>query len=529
MHDGRTVIIFVVLLSFLISIMLRSINCFPVRTSSLVKFIRKTPISCRQLSALNNAKPDFRKEFDSKYFEFQKVESDIYKWWESSGYFKPKPNDNKEKFVITMPPPNVTGYLHMGHAIFIALQDIMTRFHRMKGVETLWLPGTDHAGIATQMLVEKALAAEGISRTDLGREAFLSRVWQWKEEKGGYITQQMKRLGASADWSKEKFTLDPDMCEAVTEAFIQLYNKGLIYRGSYMVNWSPKLMTAVSDLEVEYVEEEGTLYYFKYPLANSDCHEYIPVATTRPETILGDSAVCVHPNDSRYAKFIGQYVKVPLLDRLIPIIADEYVDPTFGTGALKVTPAHDVNDYALGKKHHLPMINIMHKNGTINELGGSAFQGLDRFECRKQLWIQMQNVGLVLKEEKHTQRIPRSQRSGEIIEPLISNQWFVKMDSMANKAIQKVQSKELTIIPERFEKIWYHWLENIHDWCISRQLWWGHRIPVYYLIDESTNERQENEFVVATSLSAAQKIAREKYGKEVTLQQDEDVLDTWFR
>ena len=422
----------------------------------------------------------FGKDIETnKYFEFDKLESSIYNWWESSGYFKPDQDPLKKPFVIPMPPPNVTGYLHMGHAMFVALQDIMSRFHRMRGKSTLWLPGTDHAGIATQLLVEKALAAEGLSRKEIGRDDFIRRVWDWKEEKGGYITGQMRRLGASADWSREKFTLEPAMSASVTEAFVRLHEKGLVYKGNYMVNWSPNLETAVSDLEVDYSEENGFLYFFKYPLAD-DSGDFIPVATTRPETILGDTAVCVHPDDERYKNFIGKMVKVPRQGRFIPVIADAYVDREFGTGALKITPGHDTNDYELGKKFGLPSISIMNKDASINENGG-MYKGLDRFECRKQIWKDIENDGLVIKVDPHVQRVPRSQRGGEIIEPMVSSQWFVKMDDMAAKAVVAVKSKSVSIIPERFEKVWYNWLENIHDWCVSRQLWWGHRIPVWYI------------------------------------------------
>ena len=311
---------------------------------------------------------DFSRYSENKYFEFQTIEKEVYAWWEASGFFKPSPDANKEPYVLPMPPPNVTGYLHMGHAMFLALQDIMARFHRMRGKATLWLPGTDHAGIATQLLVERALVSEGSSRVSLGREKFLERVWQWKDEKSGYITGQMRRLGASADWSRERFTLEPALCEAVTEAFVRLHDRGLVYRGDYMVNWSPNLQTAVSDLEVDYSEEMGKLFFFKYML--TDGSGFIPVATTRPETILGDTAVCVNPNDERYKEMIGKTVRVPFQNRDIPVIGDEYVDMEFGTGALKITPAHDVNDYELGKKHGLPLINIMNKDASINSQVG---------------------------------------------------------------------------------------------------------------------------------------------------------------
>jgi len=500
--------------------------------------------------------PDFSKELDSKYFDFQRLEGDIYGWWEAQGYFRPatdaddgKQNQGKKPFVVPMPPPNVTGYLHMGHAIFVALQDIMTRFHRMRGRPTLWLPGTDHAGIATQLLVERQLAEEGTRRTDIGRDAFLERVWAWKEEKGGYITQQMRRLGASADWTREKFTLEDDMSAAVTEAFKRLHERGLIYRGDYLVNWSPHLQTAVSDLEVEYSEEEGKLYYFKYILAtdadsDADSEVFIPVATTRPETILGDTAVCVHPEDERYKHLIGKQVKVPTTDRLIPVIADEYVDREFGTGALKITPAHDPNDYELGKRYNLPMISIMNKDASINHHGGAKYAGLTREQCREQLWQDLMDSGVGLEAKPHTQRVPRSQRGGEVIEPMVSAQWFVRMEGMGQQAVDAVRTGDITILPERFEKVWYNWLENIHDWCISRQLWWGHRIPVYYVsnidsisssssssnntVSSSNSSTSSTPYVVAGSYEEALVLAQKQYGEGVSLTQDEDVLDTWF-
>ena len=463
----------------------------------------------------------------NKYFDFAKNEEEIYKWWEENDLFKPKDAEENEQkaFVVAMPPPNVTGYLHMGHAIFVAIQDIMCRYNRMLGRPTLWIPGTDHAGIATQLLVEREINKEGFKRQDMGREAFVDRVWKWKNEKGGYIINQMRRLGASADWSKEKFTLDADMSDAVVEAFIRLHDKGLIYRGSYLVNWSPNLQTAVSDLEVEYTEEMGTLYYFRYELAEGD--SFIPVATTRPETILGDTAVCVHPEDPRYSEFIGKFVKVPMTDRLIPVIADTYVEREFGTGALKITPAHDPNDYEIGRRYDLPFINIMNKDASINENGGK-YESQDRFECRKNIWADMEEKGLVIKAEPHMQRVPRSQRGGEVIEPLVSDQWFMKMEDMGARAVKAVRDGEITILPSRFEKTWYGWLENIHDWCISRQLWWGHQIPVYYV--RGGTGAGAGEYLVARSMEEAQAMARDKYGGgEYTLEQDQDVLDTWFR
>nr|WP_290668539.1 valine--tRNA ligase [Ardenticatena sp.] len=454
-----------------------------------------------------------------KTYNHRDTEPRLYEWWESSGFFTPEIDWSKKPFVIAMPPPNVTGALHMGHAMFVTLEDLMTRYHRMKGDPTLWLPGTDHAGIATQLQVEKALAKEGKTRWDLGREAFEARVWAWKEEYGGYITRQLRRLGASCDWTRERFTLDEGLSQAVLEAFIRLHEKGLIYRGEYMVNWSPNLQTAVSDLEVEYSEEEGILYFFKYRLKDSD--DFIPVATTRPETILGDTAVAVHPEDERYRQYVGRTVLVPILNREIPVIADEYVDREFGTGALKVTPGHDPNDYEIGRRHNLPIINIMNSDATLNENAG-PYAGLDRFEARKQLWADMEAAGLTIKTERHMQRVPRSQRGGEIIEPMVSKQWFVKMKPLAEPALEAVRTGKIRIIPERFEKTYFHWLENIRDWCISRQLWWGHRIPVWYV------DGNEDEYIVARNEEEAYAKARERYGEHVTLERDPDVLDTWF-
>jgi valyl-tRNA synthetase len=460
----------------------------------------------------------------STRYDFEGVESDIYKWWESSGLFKPCAENGMDPFVICMPPPNVTGGLHMGHALGTTLQDIMVRFNRMQGRPTLFLPGTDHAGIATQLQVEKALAKDGVSRTDLGRDAFLAAVWDWKNDKGGYICEQMRRLGASCDWTRHRFTLEDDVSTAVREAFVRLYESGLIYRGDYMVNWSPNLMTAVSDLEVDFSEEKGKLYYFKYPLAGEEfAGQSIPVATTRPETILGDTAVCVHPDDPRFRKFIGKSVVVPMVGRPIPVIADDYVDMEFGTGALKITPGHDVNDYELGKKHDLPVINIMNKDASINGCAGPVYEGLDRFACREKLWADLEAAGLSIKVDDHMNRVPRSQRGGEIIEPLVSTQWFVKMKSLAGPAVEAVRDGRIRIVPQRFEKVYYNWLDDIHDWCVSRQLWWGHRIPVWHVTEHP------GEFIVSRSEAEARKHAEDKYGTaSITLEQDPDVLDTWF-
>lgn len=463
-------------------------------------------------------------------YEPEKFESEIYKWWEDAGCFQPDAKQTKEEaasngresYVLPMPPPNVTGRLHMGHAIFVALQDVLARFHRMRGRPVLWLPGTDHAGIATQLQVEKALIAEGTSREEVGREVFLDRVWEYKAEQGGAITSQLRALGASADWTRERFTMDAENSESVTEAFVRFHEKGLVYRGEYMVNWAPMLKTAVSDLEVEYSEEEGKLYFFKYMIEDSD--EFLPVATTRPETIMGDTAVCVNPEDDRFKHLVGKKVVVPMSGgRTIPVISDDYVDMEFGTGALKITPGHDPNDYAIGKRFDLPIINIMNKDGTLNENAGQ-YDGLDRFDARAKLWEDMEADGLVIKVDPHTQRVPRSQRGGEIIEPLVSSQWFVKTEGMGSKALKAVEDGDIKIVPERFNKIWYNWLGDIRDWCVSRQLWWGHRIPVWYV-----GATGESEYIVARNEADARKQAVENgHPEDVILRQEEDVLDTWF-
>lgn len=457
----------------------------------------------------------------SKRYDFKSVESRLYQFWEESGFFKPSndPNlpdhdPNKKPYVVSIPPPNVTGVLHLGHVLFVTLEDLMIRHQRMKGVPTLWVPGTDHAGIATQLQVEMKLKEKGTSREEIGRDQFLEETWAWKEEHGGRIVEQIRRLGASCDWSRERFTLDNGLSKAVREAFVHLYEKGLIYRGPRLINWSPTLQTAVSDLEVEHAEEQGKLYYFKYRLADQS-GDFIPVATTRPETILADTAVAVHPDDERYARFIGKNALVPMLDREIPIIADEYVSKDFGTGALKITPGHDPNDYEIGQRHNLELLSMLDKSARVTEVGG-PYQGLDRFEAREKLWADMKEAGLVIKEEDYLHQIPRAQRGGEIIEPMISTQWFVDIAPLAEKALQAVKGGEIEIIPERFKKIYYNWLENIHDWCISRQLWWGHRIPVWYCDDcgELTVTREDPKACQACG--------------GPNIHQDPDVLDTWF-
>ncbi|MCB9079055.1 MAG: valine--tRNA ligase [Anaerolineaceae bacterium] len=454
----------------------------------------------------------------AKAYDPVQFEEPLYDWWESQGYFKPEHADDKaEPFVIAMPPPNVTGALHIGHAMTASVEDLMIRYNRMKGKAALWIPGTDHAGIATQLQVERALRAEGASRQEIGRERFLERTWAWKEEHGGIITRQHRRLGASCDWERERFTLDEGLSRAVREAFMRLYEKGLIYRGEYLINWSPGLQTAVSDLEVEYFEEQGKLYYFKYMLAGSEA--YIPVATTRPETILGDTAVAVHPDDERYQQFIGQMCEVPMLGREIPVIADTYVDMQFGTGALKITPGHDPNDFEIGRRHNLGIINIMNKDATMNSNAG-PYQGLDRFECRTKLWADMEAEELTLEVKPHKMQVPRAQRGGEIVEPLVSTQWFVKMQSLAEAGLAAVADSRIRIVPERFTKVYNNWLENIKDWCVSRQLWWGHRIPAWYAPDGTV--------FVAHSEAEAYERAKAQFGPDVTLEQDPDVLDTWF-
>jgi len=449
-----------------------------------------------------------------KTYDFSSVEDRIYTWWEEQGFFKPHIDRDQRPYVLSMPPPNVTGELHLGHAMFVAMEDLMIRHSRMQGIPTLWVPGTDHAGIATQLQVEKHLMkTAGIRRESIGREEFEQRTWEWKRKYGGIITRQLRRLGASCDWERERFTLDEGLSKAVREAFVRLYEKGLIYRGSYLINWSPGLRTAVSDLEVEYTEEQGALYYFNYPLQDST--EVIPVATTRPETILGDTAVAVHPEDERYKHLIGKTCLVPMLNRAIPIIADAYVDREFGTGALKITPGHDPADYEIGQRHGLAIINVLNPDATMNEHAG-PYQGLDRYACRERLWADMEAAGMTLRTEPYTMQVPRSQRGGEVIEPMVSTQWFVRMKPLAEPGLDAVRRGEIEIIPERFTKVYYNWLENIRDWCISRQLWWGHRIPAWHCSQcgEITVMREDPDHC-------------SHCGSE-EIHQDPDVLDTWF-
>ncbi len=448
-----------------------------------------------------------------KAYDFEATEQRLYQWWEENGWFKPEARpETAEPFVIAIPPPNVTGELHMGHVIFVALEDLMTRHARMQGKAALWVPGVDHAGIATQLQVEMLLRKEGTSRQEVGRDEFLRRTWEWKENYGSYITRQLRRIGASCDWDRERFTMDEGLSRAVREAFLRLYRMGLIYQGEYLVNWSPGLQTAVSDLEVEYSDEQGFMYHFHYPLEGGGS---LPVATTRPETILGDTAVAVHPDDERYQAYIGQTALVPMLNRPIPIIADTYVDMDFGTGALKVTPGHDPNDFEIGQRHDLAVVSILNKDATLNSEAG-PYAGLDRFEARERLWADMEAAGLTIKKDPHTLSVPRSQRGGEIIEPLVSRQWFVNSQPMADMALDMVHSGRIRIVPDHFVKVWDNWLTNIHPWCISRQLWWGHRIPVWHCADCAHDTVAIDDPDVCEACGSA------------TIQQDPDVLDTWF-
>lgn len=448
------------------------------------------------------------------------VEEKWYAYWLKNDLFKSKP-DGREPYTVVIPPPNVTGILHMGHMLNNTIQDILVRRARMEGKNACWVPGTDHASIATEAKVVNKLAAQGIKKSDLSREEFLKYAWEWKEEHGGIILKQLQKLGASCDWDRTAFTMDEIRSESVLKVFVDLYNKGLIYRGVRMVNWDPKALTALSDEEVIYKDEHSKLYYLRYFIEGED--KYIIVATTRPETILGDTAVCVNPNDPRYSFLKGKKVIIPLVNRVVPIIMDDYVDIEFGTGCLKVTPAHDVNDYMLGEKYNLPSIDIFNDNGTISEAGG-LYVGMDRFDVRKQIAKDLQEAGLLEKVEDYDNKVGYSERTNVVIEPKLSMQWFVKMDKLAAPALDAVMKDEIKFHPDKFKNIYRHWMENIKDWCISRQLWWGHRIPAYYL--------PQGGFVVAATPEEALKLAREKSGKAdlqmSDLRQDEDCLDTWF-
>jgi valyl-tRNA synthetase len=441
------------------------------------------------------------------------IESKWYQVWEEQGYFKPNMDPEAPSYCIQLPPPNVTGTLHMGHAFQQTVMDILIRYHRMRGYNTLWQPGTDHAGIATQIVVERQLDSQGTSRHDLGRDEFMKKVWEWKEYSGSTITQQMRRLGASCDWSRERFTMDEGLSAAVSQVFISLYQKGYIYRGKRLVNWDIKLQTAVSDLEVVSEEENGNLWYIRYPVKGRD--DSLVVATTRPETMLGDVAVAVNPEDPRYKHLVGEKLLLPLVGREIPIISDEYVDADFGTGCVKITPAHDFNDYEIGKRHNLPMINILTLDGHINHQAPQQYQGLERFAARKQIVTDLEQQGYLESVKPHKLMVPRGDRTNVIIEPMLTDQWFMKMDDFAKRGLELVESGKIRFVPENWKKTYDQWLTNIQDWCISRQLWWGHRIPAYY--DEN------GQVYVAASLAEAQQLANTS-----NLRQDNDVLDTWF-
>ncbi|KTT11901.1 valyl-tRNA synthetase [Pseudomonas oryzihabitans] len=471
-----------------------------------------------------------------KTYQPHAIETSWYQTWERQGYFAPQ--GSGEPYTIMIPPPNVTGSLHMGHGFNNAIMDALIRFRRMQGRNTLWQPGTDHAGIATQMLVERRIGAEGLSRHDLGREKFLEKVWEWKNESGGNISRQIRRLGSSVDWSRERFTMDDGLSEAVKEAFVRLHEDGLIYRGKRLVNWDTKLHTAISDLEVESHDEKGHLWHLRYPLADgartAEGADHLVVATTRPETLLGDAAVAVHPEDPRYQALIGQYVELPLVGRRIPIVADDYCDPEFGTGCVKITPAHDFNDYEVGKRHNLPLINIFDAdaavlpgaqvfnldgsvNGMFDATLPAAYAGLDRFEARKRIVADLDAAGRLEKIDDHALKVPKGDRSGTVIEPWLTDQWYVSTKPLADKAIAVVESGEIQFVPKQYENMYFSWMRDIQDWCISRQLWWGHRIPAWY--DQAGN--------VYVGRDEAEVRAKHGLG-DIVLRQDDDVLDTWF-
>jgi valyl-tRNA synthetase len=454
-----------------------------------------------------------------KTFESKDVEQKHYALWEKSGVFAADVKTNKAPYCIPMPPPNVTGSLHMGHALNMTLQDILSRFERMQGRDVLWQPGTDHAGIATQMVVERLLADEGKTRHDLGREGFLKRVWEWKEHSGSTITGQLRRLGATPDWSRERFTMDEGLNKAVNKVFVQLYKEKLIYKDKRLVNWDPKLHTAISDLEVEQRETKGNMWHFKYPI-KGEADRFITIATTRPETMLGDTAVAVHPSDERYKDLVGKMVVLPIVGREIPIIADEYADPEKGSGAVKITPAHDFNDFEVGKRHSLPMISIMDKDAKINDNAPAEYRGLDRFAARKKVLAEIEALGLLEKVDTHTYMLPYGDRSNVVIEPLLTDQWYCDAKTLAQPAIKAVEEGRTQFVPANWTKTYYEWMHNIQPWCISRQLWWGHQIPAWYGPD--------NAVFVAETEAEAKAEAKAKFGRDVEIARDPDVLDTWF-
>ena len=448
------------------------------------------------------------------------IETKWYETWEEKGYFKPN-TEGKESYCIMIPPPNVTGTLHMGHAFQDTIMDTLIRYHRMQGKDTLWQPGTDHAGIATQMVVERQLNAQGTSRVELGREAFIDKVWQWKEQSGNTITNQLRRMGASPDWSRQRFTMDEGLSAAVMKVFVDLHEEGLIYRGQRLVNWDPTLNTALSDLEVESVEENGFMWHFNYPVADESgqaTEEFLTIATTRPETLLGDTAVAVNPADERFKHLIGKQVLLPICDRLIPIVGDEHADPEKGTGCVKITPAHDFNDYQVGQRHDLPLLNILNFDATINKNAPEAFQGQLRYEARKAVVAEMERLGLLVEIKPHQLMVPRGDRSGDVIEPMLTNQWYVDAKTLAAPAIKAVDEGDIKFVPDNWKNTYYAWMNDIQDWCISRQLWWGHRIPAWY--DENDN--------IYVGLDEADARARHNLPADLKLRQDNDVLDTWF-
>lgn len=451
----------------------------------------------------------------NKTYDPKDIEERLYQKWLDQKYFHAEADKSKKPFTIVMPPPNITGKLHMGHALDNTMQDILIRYKRMQGYSTLWVPGTDHAAISTEVKVTNQLKEEGIDKKELGREGFLKRTWQWKEEYGGTITSQLKKIGSSCDWDRERFTMDEGCSEAVEEVFLKLYREGYIYKGSRIINWCPVCKTSLSDAEVEHEEQAGHFWHIRYPISGTD--RYIQVATTRPETMLGDSAIAVHPEDDRYKDVIGKMAVLPLLNREIPIVADSYVDMGFGTGAVKITPAHDPNDFEVGKRHHLPEINIMNDDATINENGGK-FQGMERYEARKVIVKELEEQGYLVKIEDHCHNVGTHDRCKTTVEPLIKQQWFVRMEELAKPAIEALQKEELRFVPERFDKTYLHWLTNIRDWCISRQIWWGHRIPAYYCEDCK-------EMVVAGEKDKPLKCPE---CGSTHMVQDEDTLDTWF-
>ena len=451
-------------------------------------------------------------------YNHKKIEDRIYKYWEKKGCFKPKKNKNKKYFSIVIPPPNVTGSLHMGHALNNSIQDLLIRFNRNKGLETLWQPGTDHAGIATQLVVEKQLLSTGVSRKDLGREKFLKEVWKWKNKSGGIITDQLKKLGTSCDWSRDRFTMDEGLSRAVIKAFVDLHAKKLIYKDLKLTNWDTELQTAISDLEVIQKETKGKLYYIKYKLVN--INNYIVIATTRPETMFGDTAIAVHPNDGRFSELIGKEVTIPISNRKIKIISDEYADPEQGSGAVKITPAHDFNDYLVGKRNKLNLINIFNKNGTLNKNAPRDYINIDRLEARKKLIVELEQKNYLEKIEDIKHTVPFGDRTNSIIEPLLTEQWFVDAKKLAEEAIKQVRKKNTNFFPDNWKKTYFQWMENIEPWCISRQIWWGHQIPAWYT--------EDGKIIVAENVKEAKKIAKKKFKKEVILTQDPDVLDTWF-